>query len=85
MILGFSRVVGSIFLFGFGMITVGILLAIFKGAFVNLIKDMYWIENTPFLNLMDVEYNVIALIIMIMGLICVVIAGVESHKEDVHV
>lgn len=79
--MGFSKVVGSVFLFGFGMITVGILLAIFKGAFVNRIKDLYWIENTPFLNLMDVEYNVIALVIMIMGLICVVIAGFESHKK----
>jgi len=81
--LGFKKVVATIFLFGFGMITVGMLLAIFKGAFVNRVKDLYWIDNTPFLNLMDVEYNIIALIIMIMGLICVVIAGFESHKRKV--
>ena len=82
--MGFGKVVGSIFLFGFGMITIGLSLAIFKGAFVNRIKDLYWIENTPFLNLMDVQYNIIALVIMIMGLICVVIAGFESRKKEVY-
>ena len=81
--MGFSKAVGSIFLFGFGLITIGLLITIFKGAFVNRIKDLYWVDNTPFLDLMNVEYNVIPLVIMIIGLICVVIAGFESHKKEV--
>lgn len=83
--MGFGKVVASIFLFGIGMFSVGMLLAIFKGSFVNRIKDLYWVDNTPFLNLMDVEYNVIALVIMVMGLICIVIAGFESRKKEVYV
>jgi len=81
--LGFGKVVASVFLFGFGLFSIGLLIAVFKGAFVNRVKDIYWIDNTPFLKLMDFEYNIIALVIMVMGLLCVVIAGFESHKKEV--
>ncbi len=80
--MGFGKVVGSIFMFGFGMITIGMLLAIFKGTLINRIIEMFWIPDTPFLNLMNVQYNIMALVIMIMGLICVVIAGFEAHKKE---
>ena len=82
--IGFSKVVGSVFLFGFGMFTIGLLLAIFKGAFVNRIKNMYWVEDTPFLNLMDVEYNIMALIIMIMGIVCVFVSAAEARSQKVN-
>lgn len=81
--MGFGKVVASVFLFGFGLFSIGMLIAVFKGAFVNRVKDLYWIGDTPFLKLMDVEYNIIAIVIMIMGLLCVVIAGFESHKKEV--
>jgi len=81
--LGFSKVVGSIFLFGIGLATLGMLMSIFKGAFVNRVKDLYWIDDTPFLNLMNVEYNIIALAILITGMILIVVAGFKSHRKEV--
>ena len=79
--MGFSKALASVFMFGFGLATLGMLITIFKGAFVNRVKDLYWIENTPFLNLMDVEYNIIAIVLLVSGLICMVVAGFESRKE----
>ena len=81
--MGFKNTVSAIFIFGFGLATIGILITIFKGAFVNRVKDLYWIEGTPFLNLMDVEYNIIAIVIMVSGLICMVAAGFNSRKKEV--
>ena len=79
--MGFSKVVVTFFLLGLGMIASGMLMAIMKGSFVNRIIDIFWIDNTPFLNLMSVEYNVMAIIIMIMGIICVFISASEARTE----
>ena len=81
--MGFSKVTATVLLFGIGMIASGMFIQIFKGAFVNRVKDLFWVDNTPFLNLMDVEYNVIAIIIMIMGIICVFVSAAEAKKQKV--
>lgn len=83
MILGFSKVTATVLLFGFGLLGSGMLIQVFRGAFVNRIKDMYWIGDTPFLNLMNVEYNIIALVIMITGIICVFISAAEARSQKV--
>ena len=79
--MGFSKVTGTVLLFGIGLIGSGMLMAIFKGTLVNRIIEMFWIDGTPFLNLMNVEYNVMALIIMIMGIICVFISAAEAKSQ----
>ena len=81
--MGFKKVTATVLLFGIGMFASGILMAIFKGTLVNRVKDLFWIEDTPFLNLMDVEYNVMALIIMITGIICVFISAAEARSQKV--
>ena len=79
--MGFTKVTATVLLFGLGMIASGMMIQIFKGSFVNRIKDLFWVEDTPFLNLMNVEYNVIPIIIMIMGIICVFVAAAEARSE----
>jgi len=81
--LGFKKVTATVLLFGIGMIAVGMLMQIFKGAFINRVKDLFWISDTPFLDLMDVEYNVMAIIIMVMGIICVFISASEARSQKV--
>ena len=81
--MGFSKVTGTVLLWGIGMIATGMLMQIFKGTLISRVKDIFWIEGTPFLNLMDVEYNVTALIIMIMGIICVFISAAEARSQKV--
>lgn len=81
--MGFSKVTGTVLLLGIGLLASGMLMQIFKGAFVNRVKDIFWVEDTPFLNLMNVEYNVMPIIIMITGIICVFIAAVESRSQKV--
>ena len=83
--MGFSKVTGTVLLFGIGMIASGMLIQVFKGAFVNRIKDLYWIGDTPFLNLMNVEYNIIPIIIMVMGIICVFISAAEARSQKVNI
>jgi len=79
--MGFSKVTGTVLLFGIGMIATGMLMNIFKGTLVNRIIGMFWIEDTPFLDLMNVQYNVMALIIMLMGIICVFISASEARSQ----
>ena len=81
--MGFSKVTATVLLFGIGLIASGMLMAIFKGTLINRVKDLFWIEGTPFLDLMDVEYNVMALIIMIMGIICVFVSAAEARSQKV--
>lgn len=79
--MGFSKVTGTVLLFGIGMIATGSLMQIFKGTLVNRIIGMFWIDGTPFLDLMNVQYNAMALIIMIMGIICVFISAAEARSQ----
>jgi len=81
--LGFSKVTATVLLWGIGLIASGMLMSIFKGTLINRIISMFWIDDTPFLNLMNVEYNVMALIIMIMGIICVFISAAEARGQKV--
>lgn len=82
--MGFKKVTATVLLFGIGMIATGMFMQIFKGAFVNRVKDLFWIEGTPFLNLMDVEYNVMAIIILVMGIICVFVSASEARSQKVN-
>lgn len=81
--MGFSKVTGTVLLFGIGMIASGMLMQIFRGTLISRVKELFWIDDTPFLNLMNVEYNVVALIIMIMGIICVFISAAEARSQKV--
>ena len=81
--MGFKKVTATVLLFGIGMIAIGMLMAIFKGTLINRVKDLFWISGTPFLDLMDVEYNVMALIIMITGIICVFVSASEARSQTV--
>jgi len=82
--LGFKKVTATVLLFGIGLLASGMLMAIFKGTLINRVKDLFWIDGTPFLNLMDVEYNVMALIIMIMGIVCVFVSASEARSQKVN-
>jgi len=82
--LGFKKVTATGLLFGIGLLARGMLMAIFKGTLINRVKDLFWIDGTPFLNLMDVEYNVMALIIMIMGIVCVFVSASEARSQKVN-
>ena len=82
--MGFKKVTATVLLFGIGLLASGMLMAIFKGALINRVKDLFWIEGTPFLNLMDVEYNIMALIIMIMGIVCVFVSAAEARSQKVN-
>ena len=81
--MGFRKVTATVLLFGIGLIVTGMLMQIFKGTLINRVKDLFWISDTPFLNLMDVEYNVMPIIIMIMGIICVFVAAAEARSQKV--
>lgn len=81
--MGFKKVTATVLLFGIGLIASGMLMAIFKGTLINRVKDIFWISDTPFLDLMDVEYNVMAIIIMVMGIICVFISASEARSQKV--
>jgi len=80
--LGFRKVTATVLLFGIGLIASGMLMAIFKGTLINRVKDMFWIDS-PYMNLMDVEYNVMAIIIMVMGIICVFVSAAEARGQKV--
>ncbi len=82
--MGFKKVTATVLLFGIGLLASGMLMAIFKGTLINRVKDLFWIDGTPFLNLMDVEYNVMALIIMIMGIVCVFVSASEARSQKVN-
>lgn len=81
--MGFSKVTATVLLFGIGLLASGMLMQIFKGTLVNRVKDLFWIEDTPFLNLMNVEYNIMAIIIMVAGIVCVFISASESRSQRV--
>ena len=81
--MGFSKVTATVLLFGIGLLASGMLMQIFKGTLVNRVKDLFWIEDTPFLNLMNVEYNVMAIIIMVTGIICVFVSAAEDRSQKV--
>lgn len=81
--MGFKKVTATVLLFGIGMIVLGMFMQIFKGAFVNRVKDIFWIDNTPFLTLMDVGNNVVPIIIIIVGIICVFISAAEAKSQKV--
>ena len=81
--MGFSKVTGTVLLFGIGLLASGMLMQIFKGTLISRVKNLFWIEDTPFLNLMDVEYNVMPIIIMVMGIICVFISAAEARSQKV--
>ena len=80
--MGFRKVTATVLLFGIGLIASGMLMAIFKGTLINRVKDMFWIDS-PYMNLMDVEYNVMAIIIMVMGIICVFVSAAEARGQKV--
>lgn len=82
--MGFKKVTATVLLFGIGLLASGMFMAIFKGTLINRVKDLFWISGTPFLNLMDVEYNVMALIIMIMGIVCVFVSAAEARSQKVN-
>lgn len=82
--MGFKKVTATVLLFGIGLLASGMLMAIFKGTLINRVKDLFWIDGTPFLNLMDVKYNVMALIIMIMGIVCVFVSASEARSQKVN-
>ena len=79
--MGFKKVTATVLLWGIGMIATGMLMAIFKGTLINRVKEMFWIDS-PSMNLMDVEYNIMALIIMIMGIICVFVSAAEARSQS---
>ena len=81
--MGFSKVTATVLLFGIGLLASGMLMQIFKGTLINRVKDMFWIEDTPFLNLMNVEYNIMAIIIMVVGIVCVFISAAEARSKKV--
>ena len=81
--MGFSKVTATVLLFGIGLLASGMLMQIFKGTLVNRIKDLFWIDDTPFLNLMNVEYNILPIIIMVAGIICVFISAAEARSKKV--
>jgi len=81
--LGFSRVTATVLLFGIGLLASGMLMQIFKGTLISRVKNLFWIEDTPFLNLMNVEYNVMAIIIMVAGIVCVFISAAEARSQRV--
>ena len=81
--MGFSKVTATVLLFGIGLLASGMLMQIFKGTLINRVKDLFWIEDTPFLNLMNVEYNIMAIIIMVAGIVCVFISAAESRSQKV--
>ena len=81
--MGFSKVTATVLLFGIGLLASGMLMQIFKGTLINRVKDMFWIEDTPFLNLMNVEYNIMAIIIMVVGIVCVFISASEARSKKV--
>jgi len=81
--LGFSKVTGTVLLFGIGLLASGMLMQIFKGTLISRVKNIFWIEDTAFLNLMDVEYNVMPIIIMVIGIICVFISAAEARSQKV--
>ena len=81
--MGFSKVTATVLLFGIGLLASGMLMQIFKGTLVNRIKDLFWIDDTPFLNLMNVEYNILPIIIMVAGIVCVFISAAEARSQRV--
>ena len=81
--MGFSKVTATVLLFGIGLLASGMLMQIFKGTLVNRVKDLFWIDDTPFLNLMNVEYNILPIIIMVAGIICVFISAAEARSKKV--
>ena len=83
--MGFSKVTGTVLLLGIGLLASGMLMQIFKGTLISRVKNLFWIEDTPFLNLMDVEYNIIPIIIMVMGIICVFISAAEARSQKVNI
>ena len=81
--MGFSKVTATVLLFGIGLLASGMLMQIFKGTLISRVKNIFWIDDTPFLNLMNVEYNIMAIIIMVAGIVCVFISASEARSQKV--
>jgi len=81
--LGFSKVTATVLLFGIGLLASGMLMQIFKGTLISRVKNLFWIDDTPFFYFMNVEYNIMAIIIMVAGIICVFISASEARSQRV--
>ena len=81
--MAFGKVISYMFLYGIVIFSSGLLLQVFKGELTNRIKDMFWIDNTPFLNIMDIMWNVVPIIIMVLGVVCIVLAGFGIGSRQV--
>jgi TRAP-type C4-dicarboxylate transport system permease large subunit len=81
--LAFGKSIGMLFLFGLTLMVSGMLIMIFRGSLVSKIKDLYWIENVPFLQIMDVGWNVVPIIIFVLGVICLILGGLRAKPTQV--
>ena len=64
----------SLIALGLTLVFVGITWMVFDGIITNRIVPRYWIENT-YLRIMDMEFNGIPTIILVVGIIILMISG----------
>lgn len=79
---GFIKSISLLFIFGFGIVVCGMLYRIFNGTLIARVLDMFWIDGTDFLNIMKVGYNVVPIIIIIVGIIFMVVSGFRSRPQQ---
>jgi len=74
-----SRSISALMLFGLTLIVAGALWRLFDEGVVDVVKEKYWIDGTAFLELMQIGNNVVPTVIMIVGVICLVLAGMSAY------
>ncbi len=82
--MAFGKTISTLFIFGLGLFVAGLLIQLFKDSLIYEIKEMFWIEGTPFLNIMQVGWNVVPIIIMVLGVICIILSGMEGRSQVVY-
>jgi len=69
----------ALFLFGFGLVTFGMIWLLMKDAVDQIISD-YFISSDA-LDLMLIGYHVTPTIVFLLGIICLGLAGLASRRE----
>lgn len=75
--------VGVLALVGITLIVAGGLYRLLDEGALHTIKRMFWIEDTAFLNVMDIMHNIIPIVMIVVGIFCVLVAAKGTRSEGV--
>jgi len=82
--MAFGKSISKLFIFGLTLFVGGLLIRLLKETLIYELKEMFWIEGTGFLDVMDIGWNIVPLLMLIIGIICMVLSGSEEKSQGVY-